>query len=265
MGARPKPGPRPSLADEPPSLPRASCRGGGQHPTSGASAPRPPGEWEQSARGDACRAPRGPGGNLQGSIPHNQTPSLRRTGALKQPEHRQPAAPMLRTGKSPGRRGSSLPGGLDGVCDSEGAAGGPRSVAPVKQNYNRIHPLLPGPRRAVKYSCFLPRTGKGLLGASPPLPAASERNQGGKEGEHCHLRALHIPPRSRRQTRLGPELPRADVPMEAHRTPPVRSAGRLHACPALGQGRSPSGVLGRPRHAQSHPTLDPLCLRVRRS
>lgn len=57
MGARPKPGPRPSLANEPPSLPRASCRG--QHPTSGASTPCPPGEREQRARGKRLQSPPG--------------------------------------------------------------------------------------------------------------------------------------------------------------------------------------------------------------
>lgn len=47
-------------------------------------------------------------------------------------------------------------------------------MAPVKQNYNPIHPLLPGPGRAVKYSCFLLLTREGLLWVLPSLPHCLE-------------------------------------------------------------------------------------------
>lgn len=114
---------------------------------------------------------------MQGPTLHNQTPSLHCAGALKGPECHQCAAGLslakarCGAGGHPGGRSSPLPGVLH-FSKGQREAGGPRSVAPVKQNYNYIHPLPPGPRRAVKYSCFLPLRGEGLLGASPPRQTA---------------------------------------------------------------------------------------------
>lgn len=132
-----------------------------------------------AGRGDTfpCRAARGPIRNLQGPTLHNQTPSLHCAGALKGPECHQRAAGLslakarCGAGGHLGGHSSPLPGVLH-FSKGQRGAGGPRSVAPVKQNYNYIHPLPPGPWRAVKYSCFLPLRGEGLLGASPPLRTA---------------------------------------------------------------------------------------------
>lgn len=136
-------------------------------------------------------------------------------------------------------------------------------MAPVKQNYNHVHPLPPGPQRAVKYSRFLPLAGKGLLGASPALPAALERNQGGKTAITSH--------RGARGTRvlLG-RVPSTHHGGRQGGSPAAPGSSRRTAphlpLPSAGAGKEPrgAGLLGSPRHTQCHQNPDPLHLQMQR-
>jgi len=243
MEARAKPGPGPSPADEPPGLPRASCRGErpsrqrGQRPTRGSTAGgQTPAELPRAPAG-ICGCP---------PCPAKLLPS-----AAREPSNSPSTPARSRSAGHRGGHGSLLPGDPAGVCVSGGGSGRPQEHGTCQAKLWPLRPLPPGLRRAVKYSSFLPLTGKVssvLPTLSPPL---LERDQGGKEGREGLLPSpcpSHPTEEPEAHTPGSADFraPTNSHAAEADRPPRAPAGRRLRAwhCPAPGREPCWSGAFG---------------------
>lgn len=133
----------------------------------------------------------------------------------------------------------------------EGAARGPGSMALVKQDYNHIHPLPPGPWRAVKQSLCHPQELSSLVLPHPSPSPWGRIKEGRRAGVLPSLCPSH--PTEEAEAHNASWSTDSQAPngcaTGAHQPSRVHLAGWLHACccPVMGDALKDIPAIHSPR------------------